>query len=150
MPTVTGAWSSDECASFLQSHDIPLRLACTRPDGSLWLLSLWYRYRDGVFECATAADADVVRFLERDDRVAFEVSTNTVPYKGVRGSGSATVDREGGDAVLRDLLERYLGGTDSDLARWLLRDDREEVRLVLDPDRLHSWDYTDRMTDVDS
>jgi len=67
---------------------------------------------------------------------------------GVRGSGTATVGTDGATGVLRDLLERYLGGTDSELARWLLREEREEATVRIDPVRLYTWDFTPRMTDL--
>jgi nitroimidazol reductase NimA-like FMN-containing flavoprotein (pyridoxamine 5'-phosphate oxidase superfamily) len=111
------------------------------------MLSLWYRYRDGAFHCATAADADVVRFLRANDEVAFEVSTNRPPYRGVRGNGTADLAPDEDKRVLSALVERYLDDTDSDLARWLLSPDREEVHVTVAPDRIHSWDYSDRMGD---
>ena len=149
MTDYRGAWSDEEVAAFLNETTVPVRLATHRPDGSLWLVALWYRYRDGALECATGANADVVRFLRKDPAVAFDVSTNQVPYRGVRGNGTATVSPDDGKATLRALVERYLGGTDSSLADWLLRDDREEVRIRVDPQAVYSWDYTDRMRDVD-
>ncbi|MDS0283533.1 pyridoxamine 5'-phosphate oxidase family protein [Haloarcula onubensis] len=145
MVTVTGAWSRAGVVAFLEEQTVPIRLGCRRPRGDPWMLSLWYRYRDGAFECATAADADVVSYLEHDDTVSFEVSTNDPPYRGVRGNGTATVAPDEEKTVLRALLERYLGGTDGDLAQRLLAPSREEVRIRIAPDRLHSWDYSDRM-----
>jgi nitroimidazol reductase NimA-like FMN-containing flavoprotein (pyridoxamine 5'-phosphate oxidase superfamily) len=105
-----------------------------------------YRYRDDALWCATSASADVVGYLRHDDAVAFEVSENEPPYRGVRGDGTATVEPDPGKELLRALLERYLGGTDSGLAAWLLREDREEVRVRIDPDRAYAWDYSDRMS----
>jgi nitroimidazol reductase NimA-like FMN-containing flavoprotein (pyridoxamine 5'-phosphate oxidase superfamily) len=145
MVTVTGPWSSDDVASFLGTQTVPIRLGCRRPDGDPWMLSLWYRYRDGVFECATSADADVVSYLSHDPVVSFEVSTNDPPYRGVRGNGETTVTPDAEKTVLRDLIERYLDGTDNPLAQRLLSPDREEVTITLTPDRLHSWDYSERM-----
>lgn len=145
MVTVSGEFSKDEIATFLDERTVPIRLGCRRPDGNPWMLSLWYRYRGGVFECATAADADVVTYLDHDPSVSFEVSTNDPPYRGVRGNGTAAVDPDEDKAVLRALLERYLDGTDSDLAQRLLSPSRREVRITVDPDRLHSWDYSDQM-----
>lgn len=145
MSTYRGAWTADEVASFLDETTVPIRIATRRPDGSLWMVALWYRYRDGIFECATSADASIVDFLAADGSVAFDVSTNQIPYRGVRGAGTATIESEGGMQLLRELLERYLGGTDSDLARWLLRPEREEVRIRIEPDALFSWDYSERM-----
>lgn len=159
----TGPWSADETAAFLRESTAPVRLACRTPRDELWMLSLWYEWESGTddagggpddaergpeLRCATGADADVVGFLREHDDVAFEVSTNRPPYRGVRGRGRATIEPDEGKALLRRLLERYLGGTDSALAATLLDADREEVRIRIAPTRLHSWDYSDRMRDV--
>ena len=47
--------------------------------------------------------------------------------------------------VLRQMLERYLGGTTSKLARWLLSRAEDEVLITIEPLRLFSWDYRERM-----
>jgi len=148
MPTWTGAWSEAEAESYLRERAIPIRLGCRTPAGGLWMLSLWYQYRDGAFHCATGADADVVRYLDADPGVSFEVSDNDPPYKGVRGAGTATIE-DGGKDQLEALLGRYLGGTDNDLADRLLDADREEVRIRIEPTKLYTWDFTERMADID-
>ena len=145
---VSGAWTTAEANEFLTSTTIPIRLATSTPSGGLWLVSLWYQYEDGRFELATSASADVVEFLRADDGVAFEVSTNQPPYMGVRGAGTATVEPDPDRAVLRSLLERYLGGTESELAATLLDKRREEVRIRIEPERVSSWDYTERMKET--
>lgn len=145
MTRYSGAWSPDGVAAFLRETAVPVRVAVHRPDESLWLVALWYRYREGSIECATWANAHVVRFLRNDAEVGFEVSTNEPPYRGVRGNGVASLAPDRGKAVLESLLDRYLGDTDSSLAEWLLADEREEVRIRIDPRELHSWDYTERM-----
>ncbi len=147
MPTWTGAWSEDEAEAYLTDRTIPIRLAC-HTSGGLWMLSLWYRYEGGAFHCATGADADVVEYLRSDSAVAFEVSDNEPPYKGVRGRGTATVTSGDGKELLETLLERYLGGTDSDLATKLLDADREEIHIRIEPSKLYTWDFTDRMADI--
>jgi nitroimidazol reductase NimA-like FMN-containing flavoprotein (pyridoxamine 5'-phosphate oxidase superfamily) len=148
MDILDGSWSQEETETFLESALVPIRLGCHRPDGGLWMLSLWYEYRDGVFRCATEESADVVRFLRANPELSFEVSTNCPPYMGVRGNGTARIDTEGATDLLRSLIERYLGTTEADLARWLLSDDRDEVTIAIDPERLHTWDFSERMQDV--
>lgn len=145
MPEFSGRWDAEAVERFLQDVTIPIRLATRRPDDSLWQVALWYRYRDGHFECATAASAQLVRFLRADSAVAFDVSTNEIPYRGVRGNGVASLSPDEDKEVLRALIRRYLGTTESPLAERLLRDDREEVRIRIDPDRVFSWDYSERM-----
>ena len=149
MPTWTGVWSEAEAEAYLAESTVPIRIGCRTPSGGLWMLSLWYRYRDGSFHCATGADADIVRYLEANPGVTFEISTNEPPYKGVRGSGTATIDTDEGKSLLESLLVRYLGGTDNRLATQLLDADREEVRIRIDPTKLYTWDFTDRMSDID-
>jgi nitroimidazol reductase NimA-like FMN-containing flavoprotein (pyridoxamine 5'-phosphate oxidase superfamily) len=142
---VTGAWKAERVRAYLRETVVPVRLATRTPDDGLWMLSLWYAFEEDSLWCATRADADVVSYVRADPTVAFEVSTNEPPYRGVRGAGEATVEPDPEKALLRELLERYLGGTDSALATDLLDPDREEVRVRIEPERVYSWDFTERM-----
>ncbi|WP_435196795.1 pyridoxamine 5'-phosphate oxidase family protein [Natronomonas sp. EA1] len=144
----TGAWDAEETVAFLESTAVPVRLSCHTPTGALWMLSLWFEWKAGALWCATSASADVVSYLDHDDRVAFEVSTNEPPYRGVRGNGTATIAPDTEKELLRSLLERYLGGTDTPLASELLSPEREEVKLRIDPHKLYTWDFTERMAAV--
>ncbi|MFB6295540.1 MAG: pyridoxamine 5'-phosphate oxidase family protein [Halobacteriales archaeon] len=146
MTTYTGAWSREEAAAFLDQTAVPVRLACRTPGGGLWMLSLWFRFAGGKLHCATGADADVVRYLEGDPDVAFEVSTNDPPYKGVRGRGTVTIDPDEDKELLRELIVRYLGDVDAPPGPQLLDASREEVAIRIDPDRVYSWDFTPRMS----
>ncbi|WP_231187163.1 pyridoxamine 5'-phosphate oxidase family protein [Haladaptatus sp. DYF46] len=148
MTELSGAWSKSEVVEFFDRTAVPLRLACNTPSGRLWMVSLWYLFEDGTLCCATGANADIVRLLRNDSTVAFEVSTNDPPYSGVRGNGTASVEQDPEKDLLRELLGRYLGGTDSRLARELLSDGRTEVTVRIEPDRLHSWDFTAQMGDT--
>lgn len=148
MTQFRGAWTEAEAIEFLEEVTVPIRIATHRPDGSLWMVALWYRYRDGSFDCATWANADIVHFLWNDSEIAFEISTNEPPYRGVRRNGTTSMSPDRDKAVLRDLMERYLGGTESSLARWLLADEREEIRIRISPRVVYSWDYTERMQEL--
>jgi len=145
MTEFRGAWDEDDVAQFLREATIPIRLCARRPNGSHWLVALWYRYRDGRLECATGAEADLVGFLRRNPEVAFDVSTNRIPYRGVRGSGTVTLAPDTEKTVLRSLLDRYVGRTDTPLGRELLRDGRDEVCITIDPEDVYSWDFSSRM-----
>lgn len=144
---IRGSLTQADVESLLEDAVIPLRIACQTPADNLWMLSLWFRYRDGHLRCATSADADVVSYLEHDDRVAFEVSTNDPPYRGVRGHGTARLEPDPEKALLRELAERYLGSVETPLARRLLHEDREEVTIDIEPEVVYGWDFTERMAD---
>lgn len=149
MTEFRGAWGKEDVGAFFEETTVPVRLATQKPDGSLWLVTLWYRYRDGRIECSTRATADIVKFLRANPEIAFDISTNQMPYRGVRGNGTVSVSPDDKKEVLRSLVERYLGGTESSLAEWLLSEDHDEVSIRIDPREIYSWDFSDRMDDAD-
>ena len=140
-----GPWDAETVQAHLQDTVIPVRLATSGRSGPI-VQSLWFDVSDGALWCATQADALVVRRLARDPRCGFEVARDEPPYRGVRGTGEASVVPEAGEPVLRRLLHRYLGGTTSDLAQWLLARSASEVALRIVPRTLTSWDYRSRMS----
>ena len=144
----TGAWDRAETEEFLVETTVPVRLSCRRPAGDLWMLSLWFVYREDALWCATSAAANVVEYLTDDNQIAFEISTNQPPYKGVRGNGTATIRPDEDKQLLRSLLERYLDGTDSPLAKRLLSPTREEVKIRIEPEKVYTWDFTDQMREA--
>lgn len=145
MTAVDGTWTRAQLETFLDEALVPVRVGCRHPAGGLWAVALWYRYHDGVLQCATGADSGLAAFLRRDRAVSFDVSTNTPPYMGVRGNGEARIEPDEDRALLRALFERYLGGTDSELGELLLGGDREELAVTIEPDRLYTWDFTEQM-----
>jgi nitroimidazol reductase NimA-like FMN-containing flavoprotein (pyridoxamine 5'-phosphate oxidase superfamily) len=144
----TGAMDVAALDAYLEEATIPIRLATRTPGGGLWMVSLWFAYDGDAFHCATGADATVVEYLEANDDVAFEVSDNDPPYRGVRGAGTAELAPDPEKTQLRALIERYLGGTDSSLAASLLDGDRQEVRITIEPAKLYTWDFSERMDDA--
>ena len=50
--------------------------------------------------------------------------------------------------TLELLLGQYLGDCNSSLARWLLSRSDEELLVTIEPSRLFSWDYRERMADA--
>ena len=155
----TGPWDRDRVDEYLGGAAVPVRLGCRTPGDHPWIVSLWFAWDPdagseadggsgdppGAIRCATSANADLVEFVEHDDEVSFDVSTNDPPYKGVRGRGRATVVPDDDKRLLRSLLTEYLGGTDNPTADRLLRPERDEVEIRIEPERLPSWDYSERM-----
>ena len=157
----TGPWDRDRVDDYLAEARVPVRLGCRTPSDRPWIVSLWFAWDpdagadadadspSGAIRCATSADADLVEFVAHDDEVSFDVSTNDPPYKGVRGRGRATVRPDEGKDLLRTLLTEYLGGVDNPTGERLLRPEREEVEIRIEPERLHTWDYSGRMGSAD-
>lgn len=141
----SSVWSLPEIESFLASCVIPVRLACLTSRGEPIVCSLWYLHEDGVLWCATQKTAKVAQYLRDHPLCGFEISTETLPYKGVRGQGEVTLSLERGPYILLQLIDRYLGTRDSDFARWLLARSSGEVAIGIKPAWLTAWDFSARM-----
>jgi len=141
----SGPWDGAAVAAFLANHRKPLRLACNGALGHPVLASLWFVPEGERIWCATQQTASVVEHLRRDPRCAFEVSQDESPYRGVRGQAEARLVPSRGEAVLRQSIERYLGGGQTRLAHWLLARADREVAIEIQPVTLVSWDFSDRM-----
>lgn len=144
-PRLSGPWSLEQIRDYLGEARIPARVASRNPGGFPLVVSLWFVHDEGALWCATQARSAVARFLGREPRCGFEVAGDRPPYRGVRGFGRASLVPERAELVLRRLIARYLPGDDSPLARWLLSRVDGEVALRIEPQRLVSWDYSDRM-----
>jgi len=143
-----GPWSAEEVEAYLQHSVYPMRLACVGADGFPRVVSVWYEYGAGHFHCVSHRASKLVNLLQANGQVGFEVSPNEPPYCGVRGQGVARLDELGSNATLDNLLERYLGGVDSRLGNWLLSRRDEEMLITIEPRRVFSWDYQERMEDI--
>lgn len=135
---------SDQDKKFLREVTIPLRLSCLTASGWPMIVSLWYLYIDGKLVCSTQKSSKLAHFLMSDPRCAFEIAPEAPPYRGIRGKGSVELIEKGALDTLEKLIVRYLGGTDSGLAKYLLSRDRE-VAIVITPEKLYTWDYSQRM-----
>lgn len=142
-----GPWSWEEAEEFLRESVIPVRLACVTPSGFPLVVSVWYLYEHGAIWCATHEDSALARHLARDPRCGFEVAGDAPPYRGVRGRARAELRREDAGELLERLIQRYLGSKRSRLAHWLLGRAAEEYALRLEPARVVTWDYTERMAE---
>lgn len=140
-----GPWDGARVTRFLAAERSPLRLALTGEQGFPLVVSLWFRFEGDELWCATHERSLVARRLAVDPRVGFEVSLNDPPYCGVRGQGRVEIVAAAGPATLEQLLQRYLGGTDSALAKWLLSRADGELALRIRPNWITSWDFSDRM-----
>ncbi|MDG2051118.1 MAG: pyridoxamine 5'-phosphate oxidase family protein [Myxococcota bacterium] len=143
--TIKGPWSQQQITQFFEEVRVPLRIACNGLSGNPVLASLWYLPEDGRLWCATQSQSSAARLIAQDGRCAFEVSLETIPYRGVRGQGSATLDPSRGEEVLRRLIDRYIAGTAPQLAQTLLQRLDTETAIVITPDTLVAWDFTERM-----
>ncbi|MGD9661801.1 MAG: pyridoxamine 5'-phosphate oxidase family protein [Porticoccaceae bacterium] len=139
-------YSEAEIIAFLSTAVIPMRLACNSDKGFPLVASHWFKYQDGALYCAIHRSSLMAKLLTNDPRCGFEIAADTAPYRGVRGQGKASLLTERADENLHNLILRYLGDSQSQLAKWLLSRSDEEYLVRITPTWLTSWDFSERMT----
>ena len=143
---LSGPWQHQEIDQFLSGSALPVRLSCIASDGFPRVVSLWYQYAADTLYCVTHKSSKLIRLLEINNRVGFEVSPNTPPYCGIRGQGTAELNPLGESSLLQELVTRYVGDTESSFSRWLISRSADEIIVSVTPHRLYSWDYRKRMS----
>ena len=142
-----GAWTGKDIEQFLVDCRIPLRLSFETRKGPL-IVPLWFEYRSSRLVSCSPEGSTLVKSLRANPDIAFDVSTNDLPYRGVRGRGKATCTTADDDRQLETLLTRYLGDTEGQLAQWLLNRSGDEAIIAIEPEWLTSWDFSERMQDL--
>lgn len=141
----SSAWSASEIESYLQETDIPLRLACNGNEGYPVLCSVWYQLKDDSLWCASHESSRVIAALTENPKCAFEIASNEMPYRGVRGQADVVLQREAAADVLERLMARYLDKSNAPLATWLRSRVGGEYAIELRPRWISAWDYRHRM-----
>ena len=141
------AWSELEVTEFLRSSTIPMRIA-TNTQSYPTLCSVWYLFDEKLGEllCVSHQKSKLVLDITASKKCSFEIAPNEPPYFGVRGKAVVTLSKENVLDTLTTVMSRYLGGTDSRLAKWLIGRSDEEYVLRLTPMQITSWDYRERMS----
>lgn len=140
------AFDTAQMIEYLSTARIPLRLASNGGSGFPLVASHWFEYRDGSLFLAIHESSKVAALLQENPRCGFEIAADTMPYRGARGQGTATLSKASATEQLDTLIRRYLGNTESKLAQWLLSRAEAEFIVRIDPLWITSWDFSKRMS----
>jgi nitroimidazol reductase NimA-like FMN-containing flavoprotein (pyridoxamine 5'-phosphate oxidase superfamily) len=66
---------------------VPLRLTCVTSTGWPMIVPLWFIFLNDRFYRATPENAKIIRYIKKDPKCAFDISTENPPYRGIRGQG---------------------------------------------------------------
>jgi len=131
----------------LPDSKIPIRIAFIKSNGAPSVISLWFQQIDGKIYCATQKSSKIVSDLKNNSTCGFEIATDKPPYKGIRGEGTAKITNNGNE-ILNILIDKYLGGKESTLSKYLKNNSNTEVAIEIIPQKVFNYDYSKRMRDV--
>ena len=132
----------------IPKEKIPIRISLLKSTGFPVVVSLWYTHADGRIYCAVQKTAKVISYIKNNPKCGFEIAGDMPPYKGLRGEGTVKILHDKGEEILDILIEKYLGEKESMLSVFLKNNSKNEVAIEITPQKIHSYDYSERMKDV--
>tara|TARA_Y100000814_G_C12244923_1_gene372923 strand:+ start:321 stop:815 length:495 start_codon:yes stop_codon:yes gene_type:complete len=144
-----GALSGEAISNFLKTAIIPMRLSLVSPKGPM-IVALWFQFSGQEIRCCSPKDSLVVRSLQTISEIAFDISSNEIPYVGVRGRGKAELTQLGAAEQLDKLIEKYVYDPNHPLPTWLRKRAAQESMITITPTWLHGWDFSSRMEGLTS
>lgn len=141
---IAGPWDFAQTSAFLREVMIPIRVASAGSRGPI-VQSLWFDFDGAELWCATQASSLLVKRLNANNEIGFEVAGDTAPYQGVRGTGTASIHPELAGEVLPRLINKYQGNSETELSKWLLSRLDKEVAIKINALTLATWDFSGRM-----
>ena len=132
----------------IPKEKIPIRISFMKSNGFPTVVSLWYTHENGRIYCAVQKTAKVISYIQKNPKCGFEIAGDMPPYKGLRGEGTVNIIHDKGKEVLETLIEKYLGTKESTLSRFLRDNSKNEVAIEIIPQKIHSYDYSQRMKDI--
>jgi nitroimidazol reductase NimA-like FMN-containing flavoprotein (pyridoxamine 5'-phosphate oxidase superfamily) len=138
-------WNENQITNFLENANIPVRLSFLNKNNEPSICSLWFIYEDGFIWSASHKSSYLVNQLKTNKKIAFEISTNDYPYKGVRGKALAALSKPDAKNVLNKLISKYLDNSNVKLATWLQSRIEDEYAIKIAPSIINSWDFSGRM-----
>jgi PPOX class probable F420-dependent enzyme len=127
----------DDILPLLESA-APASLAVYRPDGTVHLSPVWFRWTGEAFEVVIAADDGKLRHLAHDPRASLLVFEAVPPFRGVEVHGVATLRTDDVTGARRAIATRYIGSAGAEAL--VQRRGDTGVVLSLRPESPRVWD----------
>jgi len=127
-----------------------LLLGTIDTSGQPYVHPVWFFYEDGKFFIETSKTGKKVQNIQNSNNVYFCVDDETIPYKGVRGKGTALIHDEVNHnlPIAERIMIKYTGSTDNQIAKFLLDGVRNGFSVILEinPKYYSTWDHSTGIT----
>lgn len=140
--------TKSEIDDFLNNSKLNIRLGTVDKNDEPMIHPAWFYYMNEKIYIETSKDSQKVNNIRRKNIVYFTIDGDQMPYKGVRGKGTATII-EGAEKVLpitEKMMIKYTGSLDNPIANQLMDAARAgfSVAIEITPKYYSTWDYSRR------
>jgi len=141
--------TEQQVVEFLSSK-LNLLLGTVDEKGDANVHPVWFLYENGRFFIETGKIAKKTNNIRNKNTVYFCVDDETIPYKGVRGKGTATISENVEDnlPIAEKIMIKYTGNLENEIAKILLDGVRNGLSaiIVITPKYYSTWDHSTGIT----
>lgn len=138
--------TESQAIDFLSNTKLNLLLGTIDDKGDPNVHPVWYLYENGKLYVETAKTAKKAANIAKNNSVYFCIDDEKMPYKGVRGKGSARIsdDISANIPLAEKIMIKYTGNLENEVAKFLMDGVKNGLSVLLEitPKYLATWDHS--------
>ena len=142
------ALTRSEIDDFLHNSKLNVRLGTVDKNGDPMIHPVWFYYMNDKIYIETGKDSQKANNIRQKNIVYFSVDEERMPYKGVRGKGTAKIieGAENVPPITEKIMIKYMGSLDNPIAKKLMVAAKAgfSVAIEITPKYYSTWDYSRR------
>lgn len=143
-PLFSAPMTKPELDDFLQNSKLNLQLGTVDEDGEPMIHTVWYYYTSDRMYIETSKGSMKANNIRRNNMIYFCVDDERIPYKGVRGKGTAYIvdDVKRTVPIAEKIMIKYTGSLDNAVAKILMDAVRASMSVIIEvtPQYYSTWD----------
>lgn len=144
-PGLGSSMTEDEVRDFLSNSKLFARLGTIDEKGDPNVHPVWYYFDNGRIYFETGKNSKKVRNIRNRNNIYFCIDETNLPYKGVRGKGTAIIseDISRNVSIAEKIMIKYTGSLDNNMAQFLMNfiKSGESIIIEIIPHFYATWDH---------
>lgn len=149
-PGFGNALTEKQVEEFLSKSKLNLLLGTIDIKGEPNVHPVWYYYENGKLYIETSKSSSKVKNIKNNNAVYFCIDDEKIPYKGVRGKGTAKISEniERNTPIASKIMIKYTGSLDNQIAKFLMDGVKNGFSVILEitPKYYATWDHSTGIT----
>ncbi len=134
-----------EIEGYLANGKLLMRLGTVDGNGDPQIHPVWYHYANDKLYLMTRNGTRKAENIKRKSTLYFSIDTEVMPYRGVKGRGTARIVKETEKVlpIVEKIVTKYLGDTKSGLRKGIVdaASSGSEIVIEIIPSYYSVWDY---------
>jgi nitroimidazol reductase NimA-like FMN-containing flavoprotein (pyridoxamine 5'-phosphate oxidase superfamily) len=145
-PGLGSSMTEDEVINFLSNSKLFARIGTIDEKEDPNVHPVWYYFDNDRIYFETGKNSKKLRNIKRKNNIYFCIDDTNLPYKGVRGKGTAIIsnDINRNISIAEKILNKYTGSLDNNMAKFLMDAivRGESIIIEIIPHFYATWDHS--------